>query len=311
MILDKLQSKGIRFTSISETLHVIHGKNRSRTPFANAFLILDRKHVLLDTGCGHEIIQEICLEAGLDLVVNSHSHLDHTAGNCIVQDISGTEIMVPAEGKETISRAELMALRFVGQPLAPVWMETYPPVTGFRNFTYHSTFSHGQDISTGTMRFIAMHTPGHLNDHYCLWEPDQRLFIGFDIDLSPFGPWYGNPECDIGLFKQSINDIMAIPAETYLSSHARPLKNQYISRRLKAYASFFDERDRQILGLLGAGGPLGLHELVEQSPFYQADHSQQDRMLWFGEEQMVLKHLKGLMERDLVNQEGELFRRKD
>lgn len=308
MILDKLQSGGIRITSISETLHVIHGNNRSRTPFANAFLILDRKHVLLDTGCGHKIIQAVCREAGLDLVLNSHSHLDHTAGNCIAQDLSGTEIMVPDEGKETISRAELMARRFVGETLADVWMETYPPLTGFRDFTFHATYCHGQEISTGSMRFIAMHTPGHLNDHYCLWEPDQRIYIGFDIDLSPFGPWYGNPECDIDLFRRSINDIMEMPAETYLSSHARPLKGQYISKRLAAYASFFDERDRQIIGLLSHGRPLALHELVLQSPFYEADHSRMDRMLWFGEEQMVLKHLKGLVERELVVKEGDEYR---
>jgi glyoxylase-like metal-dependent hydrolase (beta-lactamase superfamily II) len=310
MILDKLQTKGIRITSISEKLHVIHGNNRSRTPFANAFLILDRKHILLDSGCGHEIIQTVCREAGLDLVLNSHSHLDHTAGNCVIQEISGTEIMVPVEGKESISRAELMALRFVGEPLARIWMDTYPPITGFRDFTYHSTFCNNQEISTGSMRFIAMHTPGHLNDHYCLWEPDQRIFIGFDIDLSPFGPWYGNPECDIGLFKQSINNIMMIPAETYLSSHARPLKKQYITKRLMAYSSFFDERDRQILGLLSSGRPLGLQELVKLSPFYEADHSQPDEMLWFGEEQMVLKHLKGLIRKELVVKDEDAYRLK-
>jgi glyoxylase-like metal-dependent hydrolase (beta-lactamase superfamily II) len=308
MILDKLQTAGIRITSISEKLHVIQGNNRSRTPFANAFLILDRKHILLDTGCGHEILHTVCREAGLDLVLNSHSHLDHTAGNCIVP--SGTEIMVPVEGKETISRAELMALRFVGEPLAGVWMATYPPLTGFRDFTFHSTYSHGEELSTGTMRFIAMHTPGHLNDHYCLWEPDQRIFIGFDIDLSPFGPWYGNLECDIGRFKKSLQKIMHMPAETYLSSHARPLRNQYISKRLMAYASFFEERDRQILGLLSSGRPRGLQELVKQSPFYEADHSRPDKLLWFGEEQMVLKHLEGLTERGLVVKEGDVYRLK-
>ena len=311
MIIDRLQTKGIRITSITDMLHVIHGKNRSRTPFANSFLVLDKKHVLLDSGCGPEIIQALSTEVGIDLVINSHSHLDHTAGNFLLQEISGTEIMVPAEGEETIARADLMALRFVGESLAQIWMETYPPITGFKDFTINSTFSHGREISTGAMRFIAMHTPGHLSDHYCLWEPDERIFIGFDIDLSPFGPWYGNPECDINLFKRSINEIQAIPSETYLSSHARPLKNQYIARRLNAYALFFEERDKQVLGLLTSGRPMNIEELVKLSPFYSADHSEPDRMLWFGEEQMILKHLYRLMGKGLVVQDGELFRIKD
>jgi glyoxylase-like metal-dependent hydrolase (beta-lactamase superfamily II) len=310
MVLDRLRSNGIRITSITERLHVIHGRNRSRTPFANVFLILDKKHVLMDSGCGPEIIQTLADEVGIDMVINSHSHLDHTAGNSLLQEVCNSEIMVPLEGSDTISRAELMALRFVSEPLVRIWMETYPPMTGFRDFTINSTYSHGQEISTGTMRFIALHTPGHLGDHYCLWEPDEHILVGFDIDLSPFGPWYGNPECDISLFKRSIDEIRKMPSEIYLSSHARPLKNPYIAKRLNAYSSFFEERDGQILDLLASGQPMNMEALVKLSPFYAADHSQQDMMLWFGEEQMIQKHLEGLMEEGLVMQEGESYRLK-
>lgn len=308
MILDRLQSHGIRITSITEKLHVIHGKNRSRTPFANAFLVLDKTHVLMDSGCGLDIIRTLADEVGIDLVINSHSHLDHTAGNHLLQEISGSGIMVPAECRDTISRADLMAVRFVGEPLKHIWMETYPSMTGFKDFTINATFAHEQEINTGTMRFIALHTPGHLDDHYCFWEPDERILMGFDIDLSPFGPWYGNPECDIPAFKQSIIRVQAMPSEIYLSSHARPLKNPYIVKRLNAYVSFFEERDKQILSLFSSGQGMNMEEMVKRSPFYDADHSQLDRMLWFGEEQMIRKHLEGLIEKGLVIQEGELFR---
>ena len=309
MILDKLTAQGIRITSVTGSLHVIHGNNRGRSPFCNAFLVLDTVNVLFDTGCGLDIIEKICSEVRIDRVFVSHSHLDHTAGCQMIDKTSGAEIMVPEEDSDTIATAELLAMRFVGEQLFTTWMETYPALTGFRDFTITSTFNHEYEFSSGSMSFVALYTPGHLNDHYCFWVPDEKILLGFDIDLSPFGPWYGNPECDIALFKNSIAQIMEMPAEVYLSSHARPLKNPYIKKRLYAFRAFFEERDRQILELLSQSPLVAIEDLVRLSPFYDADHaSVSDELLWFGEEQMIRKHLDGLMDKGLVVREGERYR---
>jgi glyoxylase-like metal-dependent hydrolase (beta-lactamase superfamily II) len=304
MILKKLINQGIRITSVSDHLHVIHGNNRGRSPFCNAFLVLDTVNVLFDAGCGLDIIKKLCSEVRIDRVFVSHSHLDHTAGCWLLQD-SGAEIMVPEENCDSIASADLLALRAVGEELFTSWMDTYPSMTGFRDFTITDTFSHGYEFSTGHLGFTALYTPGHLNDHYCFWMPDERIILGFDIDLSPFGPWYGNPESDIDSFRNSITRVMDIPAEIYLSSHARPIRNPYIQKRLQAYAAFFDERDRQILDLMTRSPAMAMEDLVRLSPFYDADHaSVSDELLWFGEEQMIRKHLDRLMERGLVVHEG-------
>lgn len=312
MIIDKLIAQGIRVTSVTDSLHVIHGNNRGRAPFCNAFLVLDTVNCLFDTGCGLTIIEKICSEVRIDRVFVSHSHLDHTSGCWMIDKTSGSEIMVPEEDSDTIATAELLAMRFVDEQLFATWMETYPALTGFQDFTITSTFSHEYEFSTGSMSFIALYTPGHLNDHYCFWVPDQKILLGFDIDLSPFGPWYGNPECDIALFKNSIAQVMEMPTEVYLSSHARPMKNPYIKKRLHAFRAFFEERDRQILGLLTQSPLVAIEDLVRLSPFYDADHaSVSDELLWFGEEQMIRKHLDGLLEKELVVQEGECYRLSD
>ena len=197
----------------------------------------------------------------------------------------------------------------MGEELFTTWMETYPALTGFQDFTVTSTFNQEHEFSSGSLDFMAIYTPGHLNDHYCFWLPGEKILLGFDIDLSPFGPWYGNPECDITLFKDSITQVMEMPAEIYLSSHARPLKNPYIKKRLHAYAASFEERDRQILALLGESPVVTTTDLVRLSPFYDADHASiSDDLLWFGEEQMISKHLQGLMEKGLIIREGEGYR---
>lgn len=307
MAVDRLSSLGVRITSVTDRIHVIHGNNRGRSPFCNAFLVLDTVNMLFDTGCGLDIIEKLLAEVRIDRVFVSHSHLDHTAGCRLLQE-RGSEIMVPAEDSDTIATAELLAQRFVGDGLFTTWMDTYPALTGFQDFTVTGTFSHEQEFSSGHTSFVALYTPGHLNDHYCFWSPDEKILMGFDIDLSPFGPWYGNPECDIDLFRDSINQVMAMPMEIYLSAHARPLKNPYITKRLQAFASFFDERDRMILELLEDAPTMGIEDLVRVSPFYDADHAcLSDELLWFGEEQMIRKHLTGLKEKGLLMEEGERY----
>lgn len=309
MILDKLNAQGLRITSVTDKLHVIHGSNRGRSPFCNSFLVLDRMNILFDTGCGADIMEKLCHTVRIDRVFVSHSHLDHTSGCRFLQDNSGVEILVPEEDSDTISTAESLALRFVGEGLFTSWMETYPALTGFQDFIVSSTFSQEHEFSSGSLEFVALYTPGHLNDHYCFWMPEEKILLGFDIDLSPFGPWYGNLESDIPLFKDSIAQVMELPAEIYLSSHARPIKNPYIKKRLSAFAAFFEERDRQILSLLSETPFMTRADIVRISPIYDADHaSVSDDLLWFGEEQMVGKHLEGLVDKGLVLKEGEGYR---
>jgi len=311
MILDKLRSDGIRITSINDMLHVIHGNNRSRTPYANAFLVLDETNVLLDSGCGHEIINTLCRQVVIDKVINSHSHPDHTSGNWLLKEISSPEIYVPGNNIESISHTELLAARLVGEELSRLWIEAYLPATGFQDFEPSSSFTHGHEFKTGRSRFIALYTPGHLGDHYCLYEPDDHILIGFDIDLSPFGPWYGNPECDIPSFKRSIDEVLAIQTDIYLSSHAKPIKAPYIAKRLSSYASHFQTRDKKLLACLSNNRPTSLDELVRLSPFYGADYSVMDKILFYGEEQMIAKHLSGLLAKGLIVQEGDFYRISD
>ncbi len=309
MGIDTLRLSGIRTTSITEKIHVIQGKNRSRSPFANAILILDKTHALMDAGCGLATIETIARQIGIDIVITSHSHPDHTAGVHLVQKISNPCIAVPQEHAQSISCADSLALRFVEKELAQLWKDYYLPVTGFRDFSPTGTFAHGQEFSFGQTRFIALHTPGHLEDHYCLFEPDQKIVIGFDIDLSPFGPWYGNPESDIEQFKRSIAVVGSLPAEVYITSHSKPVKGSYIARRLNAYTKAFDERDETILKHMPGGDWLEIEKLVMESPIYEVDHSEPDRILKYGETQMVLKHLFGLAEKGLVSEHDGRFRK--
>ncbi len=302
---DAFLSLGIKTTRVSEKIFIIHGNNRSRSPFSNAVCVLDRRRVIMDTGCGLEIVRNLGHALGIDTVILSHSHPDHTGGTWLLQEIGQPEILVPCQGSGSIASSDKLALRFVGDDLAELWKETYLPITGFRDFTFTSEYGDLFEFTTGENRFIAMHAPGHLQDHYCLWEPDKKILLGFDIDLSPFGPWYGNPESDILLFKESIERIKRLPVETYISSHARPVKPPHFMKRLSAYESVIDERNTAILDAIPSARAVTIEEIVDKSPIYETDYVlQPDRIMKYGETQMIAKHLSQLVASGLVADEG-------
>jgi glyoxylase-like metal-dependent hydrolase (beta-lactamase superfamily II) len=306
-----LTNLGFRVIGVTDTISVIQGGNRSRSPFSNTVCVLDRTRMIMDTGSGHDLVTRLRDEVGIDRVVLSHSHLDHTSGTWLFEPGSGTDVSVPQEGAGTITSADRLAVRFVGEPLAAVWKSTYLPMTGYRDFTFTSRHSEGTEFSLGQNRFIALHAPGHLDDHYLLWEPDRKILVGFDIDMSPFGPWYGNYESDIPLFKKAIALIRSLPVEIYISSHARPMKGPHFAKRIAQYEATFETRDRLVLDAMPQGRPVSVDGITDASPIYNADHSLlKDAMLRFGESQMVEKHLVHMASRGLVQAEGEgLFRK--
>lgn len=300
MDIYRLQDLGLKITAVTDQIHVIQGKLRSRSPFSNSILVLDKVNAIIDTGCGLEIIRKLINTVDIDLVLNSHSHPDHTSGNWLLQEVSCPDIIVPANNKDSICRADKLAPRLIGNTLAQLWKDTHLAFTGFKDFSIISSFEEGDEFDMGLTRFVTIYTPGHLNDHYCLWEPEKKILIGFDIDLSPFGPWYGNEESDIDAFKASIERIKAFPIDIYISSHARPVKASHLSKRMASYEAVFDHRDAIILDLIPRDGWISLEDIVKRSPIYGYDYAFEDKILFYGEANMIKKHLQGLIDKDKV-----------
>jgi glyoxylase-like metal-dependent hydrolase (beta-lactamase superfamily II) len=310
MPIEKLRSYGIKITDIDEQVHIIHGLNRSRSPFSNSFLITDETNLLLDAGCGISIIEIILENINVDLAVLSHSHPDHTSGSWLLNQ-AGTCILVPCENADSIGNTDKLANRMVGSELSETWKKEYLPATGYRDFSFAGTFSDGHEFSTKNLKLKAISAPGHTNDHYCLWEPEKKLIFGFDVDLSPFGPWYGNPESDIGLFIKSIAKIKALPFETYISSHAKPVNRAHALRRLEAYESMIEFRDRLIFDLMPPGIPVSPSDMTWISPIYGCDYkTKMDEILFYGETNMVSKHLARLTDMGRITMLNETFMKK-
>lgn len=146
----------------------------------------------------------------------------------------------------------------------------------------------------GGSRVRAIHMPGHTAGHCVLLvEPEGVAFIG-DIDLSGFGPYYGDATSNLGDFRRTLQRLPEVPAEVWVTSHHRGVytDRERFLRDLAAFASKIDEREQRLLGWLQTG-PKTLGELVAKRLLYPP-HIQE---LWVddAEARTIAQHLDELM----------------
>ena len=117
--------------------------------------------------------------------------------------------------------------------------------------------------------------PGHTAGHTVLLvEPEGVAFIG-DIDLSSFGPYYGDACSDLGAFRRSLARLPEVPARVWVTSHHRGVYTDAdrFRRDLAAYAARLDEREQRLLAML-ADGPRTLASLAEARLLYPRDYQE-------------------------------------
>ncbi|MFX1255446.1 MAG: MBL fold metallo-hydrolase [Promethearchaeota archaeon] len=286
---------------ISENIFLVQGMNKGRFPFSHSILIFENenKTVLIDTGCGLEILKELKKKYNISYIINSHTHPDHSAGNWLFKD---RPIYVPEEGFNTSGNLVALSER-LAEPgeLAKYWRDYVTTDLGIRDCRPTHKFNANSVFEFGKVVLQSIHTPGHTNDHYCFYEPNEKLLFAFDYDLTSFGPWYGHRESDIPDFKRSIKKLKELDVKILISGH-KGLVTENIHEQLDKFHAKFDERDDNILELLHEGGKT-IEELVEKAPIY-GNFPYAEPLLRYWEGQMIKKHLEEL------EKQGKVLKRK-
>jgi glyoxylase-like metal-dependent hydrolase (beta-lactamase superfamily II) len=115
----------------------------------------------------------------------------------------------------------------------------------------------------GGVTVQAFHMPGHTRGHCVLLvEPGAIAFIG-DIDLSSFGPYYGDATSSLEEFRRTLEAVKAIPAKVWITSHHKGVisERETFLSLLKAFTARLDAREEAIAEHL-RGQPSTLEELV-------------------------------------------------
>ncbi|MFX1512769.1 MAG: MBL fold metallo-hydrolase [Promethearchaeota archaeon] len=285
--------------AISKDIFLVKGMNRGRFPYSHSILILshNKKYVLIDTGCGIETLKKINEKFNIEYILNSHGHPDHCAGNWVFNN-QAPPIYVPKEGFKTAGNLLELSNRFT-EPgyLAEYWRGNIAKLLKFNEFKPTHTYEEKSQFEIGNITLQPIHTPGHTTDHYCLYEPHHEILFSFDIDFTSFGPWYGHRESSISEFKKSIDKLKDLPIKLVVSGH-REIVSSNFSRHFETFYHKFKERDGRILALLEQG-PKFIEQLVNEAPIY-GSFPYAEVLLRYWEEQMIKKHLKQLIKKDLV-----------
>ena len=203
-----------------------------------------------------------------DLVILGHVHEDHMAG---LHRLRGKPLFVHEADVEAARSWEGLSRHYGYAP--PVLADLKASIE--RDFSYAprpDAQPYRSDASWdlgGGVTVRAIHAPGHTSGHCVLLvEPEGVAFIG-DIDLSSFGPYYGDATSSLADFRRTLRSVKDIPARTWVTSHHKAVvtdRDTFLSL-LDAFGARLDAREEAIAQHL-RGQPSTLDELVEHRFVY-------------------------------------------
>lgn len=128
--------------------------------------------LLIDTGftrCQEDFLK-VCDELqDLHTVINTHYHEDHTGNNFWITQKYG---IVPLAHPRTTSYTKSPS-KWIKPYRRFVWGT--PPAWEMAQV--------GSEVRTEHYRFLILHTPGHSDDHICLYEPSEGWLFSGDLFL--------------------------------------------------------------------------------------------------------------------------------
>lgn len=237
----------------------------------------------------------------VDLVLLTHTHEDHAAG---IRGVRHEELHVH-ERDVAAARdvAALMDLYGVPDSARSSMTAMVRDQFGFVGWPEARAFAAGQVFDLGGVTVRAVHAPGHTAGHTVfLVEPDGVLVTG-DIDLSSFGPYYGDAASSLDDFESTLVAVREIPAEWYVTFHHKGVVTGHaaFAAAIDAYASVIDRRSAALLALLPTAdaAPRSLDALVAHGIVYRPG----TRPAVFGdsvEQHTIERHLQRLCEQGLA-----------
>lgn len=277
---------------------VYFGDKTGKYPDGNQVVVRGRDATaVFDTPQVANRVPQVLAEA--DLVVLGHVHEDHMAG---LHRMPGVPVHVHEADVEAARSWDGLSRHYGYAP--PVLAALRTKIEA--QFDYQPrpdalAYADGATWDLGGARVRAVHLPGHTAGHCVLLvEPQGIAFIG-DIDLSGFGPYYGDRSSSLVDFRRSLARLAELPARVWITSHHKGVvteRDDFIAK-LRAFAGRLDEREARLLQMLQPA-PRTLAELVRERLLYPPDHDE----LWVDEAETrsITQHLDELQAAGRVRQ---------
>ena len=200
---------------LTDGVSVLVGADQGRYPSGNSVVVRgDGESVIIDPSI--DVVARGGAPVVVDAVVNSHSHEDHMPGNGLF-----------ADARVHIHHDDLPGARSLAG-LMEVYGLSGQARTDFERQVveeFHYTprpdahgFDDGHVWDLGGVRVEAVHLPGHTRGHSGFRISGGVFFLS-DIDLTGFGPYYGDVWSDLEQFEASLDQVRDEEADVYVTFH--------------------------------------------------------------------------------------------
>lgn len=244
---------------LGEHTTILCGTERGKYPSGNPLLVEGPDlRLALDSALNVPI-------PDVDLVLLSHYHEDHTCGLPSRPDL---DVRIHPTDLEAVRDIDAFFAEggLVDEQFKHELTERFDhgPVTQAVAFD-----SQPIDLGGG-VRVTPIHLPGHTGGHCGFFIEPDGVFFTADVDLSSFGPFYGDNSSSLADMRASLQRAGEVDAAAYSTfHHKREVRDsgEYRSM-LAAFTDVMDQRRDRVLGLLG-DTPQPAEDLVGKGVVYR------------------------------------------
>jgi hydroxyacylglutathione hydrolase len=244
------------------------GNNEGRYPYGTSLLVSGTDETLLIDPSLAVSERGGAPAPRVDRMLVSHAHEDHLAGCHVFPDASlhSHHDDLPAFH----SLRGLLDIYGMSPAAEEVWGPQlvkdfhYTPREDAAGFADGTSFDLG-----GGVRVEVVHLPGHTRGHSAfLVEPEGVLFVA-DVDLSAFGPYYGDHWSDLEDFERSLARVREIEAQWYVTFHHKGIIEGHdeFRRQVDAFTAVIGAREARLLEFLR--DPRTMDEIVAHRFIYR------------------------------------------
>ena len=175
----------------------------------------------------------------------------NTAGRCDQRcDSPVTRTSMPASAVP--SSPHVVAATFAQRVEAPLYAFRLAGAEHLRD---------GQVVSSGDLRVVAVHTPGHTSDHVAFHLPTEGALFAGDAVLGRGTSFIDPPDGDLAQYLRTLRRMQELGARTIYPGHGPVVLDA--PAKLRQYIDHRAEREQQVVGAL-SNGPRTIEEMVSE-----------------------------------------------
>jgi glyoxylase-like metal-dependent hydrolase (beta-lactamase superfamily II) len=246
------------------------GANGGKYPSGNSLLVTGSEGVvLIDPSI--TVTERGGAPEAVDRILVSHAHEDHVAGISVFPDAK-----VHAHHEDVLGIRSVDGLLQVYGFDDPAYEASFCDMVR-RDFTYTERpdaegFADGDVFDLGAgLQVSVVHLAGHTRGHSGFLVEQEGVFFVGDIDLTGFGPYYGDHWSDLEDFERALARVREFDAKWYVTFHQKGViegRTRFLEM-LDAFTAVIGSREARLLEYLRE--PHTLDEIAEHGFVYRPE----------------------------------------